>query len=149
MAEDIRQETLARVLEAIYTKDELKHPERFGAFVNSVCNNVLHEHWRSKRTMGEPLELTEQVDSRRTPEDAAQFAQEMAQLREVLLKVQKRDRDVLRMVYWDERDRREISRLTHLSVDHLRVVLHRAKHSVREYLRSSEIRRVPKLSRGV
>src|SRR5690349_19750898 len=54
MAEDIRQETLARVLEAVYTKDDLRHPERFGAFVNSVCNNVLHEHWRTRRAMGEP-----------------------------------------------------------------------------------------------
>src|SRR6476661_659983 len=103
MAEDIRQETLARVLEAVYTKGELRHPERFGAFVNSVCNNVLHEHWRRRRAMGEPLELTEQVDTRRTPEAAAQFAQEMDRLKKVLSKVQKRDRDLLRMVYWDER----------------------------------------------
>src|SRR3954464_2028333 len=97
LAEDIRQETLVRVLEAVYTKDHLRHPERFGAFVNSVCNNVLLEYWRRKKTGGETLDVTERIDGGRNPENAAQVAQEVANLRNALLKLQKRDRDLLRL----------------------------------------------------
>lgn len=134
VAEDVRQETLVRVLEAIYTKEELKHPERFGAFVNAVCNNVLLEHWRRARTTGESLEVKEQIDARQNPESAAQLAQDVSRLKKVFPKLQKRDRDLLRMIYWEERDRHEISRGTELSADHLRVMIHRAKRNLRRRL---------------
>src|SRR5947207_1426477 len=100
LADDIRQETLVRVLEAVYTKKDLRHPERFAAFVDSVCNDVLLEHWRRRKTAGETLELAEQVDHRPDPEGVALAAQEIAELRKVLLKLHKRDRDLLRMIYW-------------------------------------------------
>ncbi len=134
LAEDIRQETLVRVLEAVYNKPELKHPERFGAFVNSVCNHVLLEYWRRKGTGGESPELPVQIDTRRNPESAAQLTQEIGELRKAFVKLQKRDRELLRMIYWDETDRHEISRITHMSADNVRVTLHRAKRAVRKYL---------------
>ncbi len=42
LIEDIRQETLLRVLQTVRKKG-VEHPERFGAFVSAVCNNVLLE----------------------------------------------------------------------------------------------------------
>ena len=45
--EDVRQETFARVLATLRRENALRQPERFGAFVNTVCNNVLLEHYRS------------------------------------------------------------------------------------------------------
>src|SRR5262249_33187462 len=42
---DIRQAHLARVLRLV-TEQRIREPERLGAFVNSVCNNVLQEHYR-------------------------------------------------------------------------------------------------------
>src|ERR1700729_2300476 len=44
--EDVRQETFARVLKALHKTGTLRQPERLGAFVNTVCNNVLFEHYR-------------------------------------------------------------------------------------------------------
>ncbi len=44
--EDLRQETYIRVLVTL-RKDGVRQPERFGAFVNSICNNVLMEFYRS------------------------------------------------------------------------------------------------------
>ena len=44
MIEDIRQETFLRVLVTLRRKHGLEHPERLGAFVNSVCNNVFLEY---------------------------------------------------------------------------------------------------------
>ena len=46
-AEDVRQETFARVLKALRSPGTLRQPERLGAFVNTVCNHVLFEHYRA------------------------------------------------------------------------------------------------------
>src|SRR5580698_9868780 len=43
MAEDVCQETLLRVLRALRQGSGVSQPERFGAFVNAVSNNVLLE----------------------------------------------------------------------------------------------------------
>src|SRR5437660_11088326 len=43
--EDVINETFTRVLTAI-KKGEIRQPERLGAYVNSVCNNVLAETYR-------------------------------------------------------------------------------------------------------
>ena len=45
--EDVRQETFIRVLSALRNEGGIRQPERLGAYVNSVCNNVLLEHYRS------------------------------------------------------------------------------------------------------
>src|SRR5260221_13378068 len=42
LVEDIRQETLLRVLRIVRNAGA-KHPERVGAFVCAVCNNVMME----------------------------------------------------------------------------------------------------------
>src|SRR5260370_42353544 len=52
--EDLRQETFIRVI-AAGRKDGGGQPERFGAFVNSICNNVLLEHYRSS-AKNQPME---------------------------------------------------------------------------------------------
>src|ERR1700723_3716952 len=46
--EDVRQETFVRVLVLVRSPNGLREPDRLGAFVNSVCNHVLLEHYRSK-----------------------------------------------------------------------------------------------------
>ena len=44
--EDVRQETFTRVFAALHG-GKIRQPERLGAFVNSMCNNVLLEHYRA------------------------------------------------------------------------------------------------------
>jgi len=63
LVEDIRQETLLRVLQIVRRKG-VEHPERFGAFVSAVCNNVLMEQVRGEmRHEGREAEF-EVVDER-------------------------------------------------------------------------------------
>jgi len=47
LIEDARQETFLRVLKALRQPGGIQSPGGFGAFVNSVCNNVLFEMYRS------------------------------------------------------------------------------------------------------
>jgi len=48
LIEEVRQETFLRVL-LIVRRDGVDHPERLGAFVNSVCNNVVLETFRREQ----------------------------------------------------------------------------------------------------
>jgi hypothetical protein len=57
--EDVTQETFVRVLALVRAKDAIKQPERLGALVNSVCNHVLFEHYRSHHRMDSLDEETE------------------------------------------------------------------------------------------
>jgi len=45
--EDLKQDTFIRVIAAVRKEGGVRQPERFGSFVNSVCNNVLLEYYRS------------------------------------------------------------------------------------------------------
>src|SRR3954447_20345771 len=47
LVDDIRQETLLRVLK-IVREAGVKQPDRFGAFVCAVCNNVMRESIRDE-----------------------------------------------------------------------------------------------------
>src|SRR5260370_10746490 len=44
--EDVRQETFTRFFVAL-RDGRILQPERLGSFVNSICNNVLLEHYRA------------------------------------------------------------------------------------------------------
>jgi RNA polymerase sigma-70 factor (ECF subfamily) len=44
--EDVRQETFVRVF-TMLRRETIRQPERLGSLVNSTCNNVLLEHYRS------------------------------------------------------------------------------------------------------
>jgi len=129
--EDLRQETFARVFATLRTKDGVRQPERLGAFVNSVCNNVLLEHYRSS-SRESPLEDDE--DSK-FPDKAMDVLSVISQrqmqekVRELLDGLPERDRRLIRGVFLEERDKDEVCRDFGVDRDYLRVLLHRAKQS--------------------
>ena len=53
--EDIKQETFARCLKLLRSPGGIRNAERLGPLVNSICNNVLSEHFRAGRRT-EPLD---------------------------------------------------------------------------------------------
>jgi RNA polymerase sigma-70 factor, ECF subfamily len=136
--EDVRQETFARVLATLRRENALRRPESFGAFVNTVCNNVLLEHYRSSGR-------SQSLDEEGTPEPQATgvdvvsmiaATQLKAKVREILLKLPLRDRSVLKAVFLEERDREDVCREFGVDREYLRVLLHRAKQEFKvEYLK--------------
>src|SRR5262245_13737246 len=69
LIEDVGRETFLRVFRALRIRGGIRAPERLGAFVNSVCNNVLLELLRSQRrhaTAGEPPDRPDVVGSPET-----------------------------------------------------------------------------------
>jgi len=127
LAEDIKQETLLRVLQTLRQKGGVEHPERFGAFVNAVSNNVLLEMLRGARRHDQIDEDAEPQD-RSVDLDAALVTRERkTQVHAILAELPEKDRELLRMVFLEEQDRTEVCRRFQVDGEYLRVLLHRAK----------------------
>jgi RNA polymerase sigma-70 factor (ECF subfamily) len=136
--EDVRQETFARVIRALRIPGTLRQPERLGAYVNTVCNNVLFEHYRvNSRSQSLDEEGQPELPATgATPLEIAVGKQMKEKVREILVSMSPRDRMVLKAVFIDERDRGDICREFHVDKDYLRVLLHRAKQEFKiEYLK--------------
>ena len=127
--EDVRQETFARFYVAL-REGKILHPERLGSFVNSICNNVLLEHYRAA---ARHISLDdEQKDLRACAIDllGALAAKETEKkVREILDQLSERDRRLLREVFLEERNKDEVCRDFGVDREYLRVLLHRAKQS--------------------
>lgn len=136
--EDVRQETFARVLASLRKEGALRHPERLGAFVNTVCNNVLFEHYRAS-SRNQSLDEEGQPELPATGLDALGIVaarQLKTKVQEILLDMPERDRSLLKAVFLDEKDRDEVCRERGVDREYLRVLLHRAKQSFKtEYLK--------------
>ena len=116
----------------------LRQPEKLGAFVNTVCNNVLFEHYRAS-SRSDSLDDEGQPELPATGMDALGLvtAQQLkTKIREILVDMPPRDRDLLKAVFLDERDRDEVCREFAVDREYLRVLLFRAKNEFKiEYLK--------------
>src|SRR5450755_2099672 len=138
--EDVRQETFARFYVAL-REGKILHPERLGSFVNSMCNNVLLEHYRStsRHTSLDDDDEPRDLPSLATDLVGVLVAKEAEKkVREILEQLPERDRRLLREVFLEERDKDEVCRDFGVDREYLRVLLHRAKQSFKAlYLRST------------
>lgn len=132
---DVQQETLLRAWAAVRAEGGIRQPERFGAFVSSVCNNILRESYRS-RARTKPLEdlSSDPADKSPAPDGMLLVEETKMQVRRVLAKLPPKDRNILRAVFFEQRDKNEVCRELGVSREYLRVLLHRAKQQfVAEY----------------
>jgi RNA polymerase sigma-70 factor (ECF subfamily) len=137
--DDVRQETLTRVIATLRREGGIRQPERFGAFVNSVCKNVLREHtrdWhRTQPLQQDQLELPDRI----VDLERALISQETKlKVREILGEMKQRDRDLLRAIFLEEKEKDEVCREFGVDREYLRVLLHRAKERFRESFQALE-----------
>jgi RNA polymerase sigma-70 factor, ECF subfamily len=133
--DDIRQETLSRVLKALRSESGLREPEKLGAFVNAICNNVRSEFYRSGLREGRVEDDVPVAE----PPDPAPDALHQVMTRDTRELVQRiveelpeRDRRILREVMLEERDKDEVCAELGIDRDYLRVLLHRARIAFKE-----------------
>jgi RNA polymerase sigma-70 factor, ECF subfamily len=126
--EDLRQETFIRVIAAVRKDGGVRLPERFGAFVNSICNNVLLEYYRSS-AKNQPMEDAhlDIPDKVLDLEGMLVTKQSSEQVRRILDGLPKRDRDLLRAIFLEEKEKDAICRELGVDREYLRVLVHRAK----------------------
>jgi RNA polymerase sigma-70 factor, ECF subfamily len=128
--EDVRQETFARFFVAL-RDGKILQPDRLGSFVNSICNNVLLEHYRaSARNTSLDDEEEKNFPALNIDFLGALSAREREKkVREILEKLSERDRRLLREVFLEERDKDAVCRDFGVDREYLRVLLHRAKQA--------------------
>lgn len=140
--EDVRQETFTRVFAAL-RDGKLRQPDRLGAFVNSMCNNVLLEHYRasSRSDSLDDDDQPELPDAKVDVLGAIANKQMAEKIRDILEEMPERDRRLLREIFLEERDKDEVCNDFGVDRDYLRVLLHRAKQSFKSlYLKNIEAR---------
>jgi RNA polymerase sigma-70 factor, ECF subfamily len=131
--EDVKQETFSRTLSLIRSEGGLRHAERLGPLVNSICNNVLMEQYRAS---GRVETLEDETAARLVETRPNALSMVIAEdtrnlVRHVLDGLNERDRGLLRAVFLEERDKDEVCAELGIDRDYLRVLLHRAKGSFR------------------
>ena len=144
--EDVKQETFSRALSLIRSEGGLRHAERLGPLVNSICNNVLMEQYRSYNRV-EALEdkaAERLVETRPNALNMVISDDTRKLVQHVLNGLNERDRGLLRAVFLEERDKDEVCIELGVDRDYLRVLLHRAKGSFRAmYSKRANAKRFP------
>jgi RNA polymerase sigma-70 factor (ECF subfamily) len=136
LIDEIRQETFARVLSYLQSGKPIQYPERFGGFVQAVCNNVMLEVMRSEFTHRQTTEDPIDPPDRRVRFDADIVTEERKRaVRDILSEMPEKDSALLKMVFLEEGERSEICKRFQVDGNYLRVLLHRAKERFRETVR--------------
>jgi RNA polymerase sigma-70 factor (ECF subfamily) len=133
--EDIRQETFARVFKALRSEGGIREPEKLGAFVNSICNNVRNEFHRRGQRLSAIDDENAAAESPDPGPDAlhqvmSSDARELVQ--QIVDELPERDRRILRAVILEERDKDEVCGQMGVDRDYLRVLQHRAINSFKK-----------------
>lgn len=128
--EDVRQETFARIF-AMIRRNGVQQPDRLGALVNSICNNVLLEHYRSssRDTSMEEGQESEIPDASMDVVAAIEQQEMEDKVRHILEELPEKDRRILKEVFLEERDKDHVCRDFGIDRNYLRVLLHRAKRA--------------------
>jgi RNA polymerase sigma-70 factor (ECF subfamily) len=135
LLEDVRQETFMRVFRGIREARSIEQPEKLGAYVNAVCNNVLLETYRSQnKYQGTAYEMPEQTDDSWQPDEAFVNEERKSQVRTMLDELPERERRLLKALFLEDRDKDELCREFGVDREYLRVLLHRAKNRARSIL---------------
>jgi RNA polymerase sigma-70 factor, ECF subfamily len=143
--EDVRQETFARVLRSL-SEERIREPERLGSFVNSVCNNVLREQYRSAcREIPTADGFADGIpDPALCGADAIAQRQMQQEVRQTLDELSEKDRRLMKALFLEERDKDEVCRDFGVDREYLRVLVHRAKQSFKSrYLKKTRNAKAP------
>ncbi|RXH54813.1 RNA polymerase sigma factor [Granulicella sibirica] len=142
--EDVRQETFSRFFVLLRSENGIRQAERLGPLVNSICNNVLFEQYRSAKR-ADPLEdeqARQLVDSRTDALHDVISTETSKTVHNVLTGLSPRDRNILQAVFLQDRDKDEVCRELGIDRGYMRVLVHRAKEAFRQqYTKQSGNRR--------
>jgi RNA polymerase sigma-70 factor (ECF subfamily) len=127
-AEDVRAETFLRVIQAL-RQNKLRSPESLSSFIVGIALNVIREHSRAKfRT--DQLDGSElNLPSEQSLESAFLDAETSQALKQAAEKLKPRERDFLRLYYYEELSKEEIARSLGIKEERLRLIKSRALKS--------------------
>ncbi|MGH7658287.1 MAG: RNA polymerase sigma factor [Gemmatimonadales bacterium] len=128
LAEDLAQEVLGRVTEAL-RNGRVRDHDALPAFVFQTATHICQHHYRARGRQDRALARLKGMDQRPTargPLDALVSEEARSAVRQALAELNFEDRDLLRRIYFDEEDSAETARRLDLAPGALRVRKHRA-----------------------
>lgn len=129
-AEDVRAETFLRVIQAL-RQDKLRSPDALPSFIVGIALNVIREHTRlrqkARQLDGGELELADE----QSPESVFLDEEAGRAVREVAEMLKPREREFLRMYFYEELPKEEIARALGIKEERLRLIKSRALKSFR------------------
>ncbi len=124
-AEDIRAETFLRVIQAL-RQDKLRSPTSLPSFIVGIALNVVREHarrgYKTQQFDGNELKVAGDVSA----EMAFLNDETRKSVREVISQLKPREREFLRLYYYEELSKEEISRSLGIKEERMRLIKSRA-----------------------
>ena len=130
-------DVIQTVFTAVYAALEKDHGPRdgrkLGAWVHGIAANVLSEWYRGNRHVSESLDEAKH-DLAGDDDVEASFAtrETVERVRRVVESMPRRDADLIRAVFLEERPKDEVCRAFGVDREYLRVLLHRARKRFRD-----------------
>ena len=137
--EDLQQEVFLRVFRSLRQGTGLRRPECLGAYVYSVCNNVVLEYLREQ---SKSEDWDERIEEQRDPAAGVERKlvneEHSRQIRSLMNGMTPKDRFLIRAIFLDERDKDEVCREQGVRREYMRVLLYRAKKRFRQLLAETQ-----------
>ena len=147
-ADDVRQETLMRVLRTRRRGGGRREGGALGGFVTGGCTTVRRVGGRALTPYDDPPDTDEIPDHAAPgPETQLMTIEREQTVRRVLESLPPRDREVLRAIYLEDRDKTRICEELGVNRDYLRVLVHRAKNLFRTLYQEREGAAAPAAAR--
>jgi RNA polymerase sigma-70 factor (ECF subfamily) len=130
-AEDVRAETFLRVIQSLRA-GKLQKPESLPAFIVGIALNVMREHNRQRATTDPLSERENEIAGAESP-DTLFLDKEVAQsIAEAAAQLRPRERDFLRLYYYEELPKEEIAARLGIKQERLRLIKSRTLKRFRE-----------------
>jgi len=130
-ASDVRNETFIRAIQAL-RQARLSSPESLPAFMVGITLNVIRETIRQKYRAQSLEEYKVEIASDASLESAFLYEENGRTLEKAAQQLKQRDREVLKMCYFDELTKEEIARRLGIPEERVRLVKSRALQQLRD-----------------
>ena len=145
--QDLKQDTFIRVIAALRKKGGVRQPERIGAFVTSICKNVLLEYYRTLRRNHQMDETHQEIPDKVLDLEGVMVSKQSSEcVRKILSALPARDRELLRAVFLEEKDKDAVCREIGVDRDYLRVLLYRAKNKFKAAYETEQFGALPRVT---
>jgi RNA polymerase sigma-70 factor (ECF subfamily) len=130
-AEDIRAETFLRVIQAL-REGKLRSADSLPSFIVGFALNIIREHIRHKYRTDSLEDYEYDVASEGSLENVFLDAETSRAIEEAVKKLKPREQEFLRLYYYEELPKEEISARLGIKEDRLRLIKSRTLQSFRE-----------------
>jgi RNA polymerase sigma factor (sigma-70 family) len=130
-AEDVRAETFLRVIQAL-RQDKLRSADSLPSFIVGITRNVIRELVRQKYRVDSLEDYDCDIASDGSLESVFLDEETSRSITDVAKSLKPRDREFLRMFYYEELPREEIARVLGVKEERLRLIKSRALKRFRE-----------------